>query len=65
MKNDEAFIRARVLYSTQIGYFALEVHDTLEKHGDYFYNYLLVHMGIELELAAMEAYIQRFKQSKK
>ncbi len=65
MKDDEAFIRARVLYFTQIGYFALEVHDTLEKRGEYLYNYLLVHMGFEPDMATMESYIRRVKKYEK
>lgn len=65
MKDEEAFIRARVLYFTQIGYFALEVHDTLEKRGEYLYNYLLVHMGCEPDKESMEAYIRRYRKNEK
>ncbi len=59
--DEEAFIRARVLYFTQIGYFALEVHDTQEKRGEYLYNYLLVHTGSEPDKDAMEAYQRRYR----
>lgn len=61
IKDEEAFIRARVLYFTQIGYFALEMHDTQEKRGEYLYNYLLVHIGSEPDKDAMEAYTRRYK----
>lgn len=61
IKDEEAFIRARVLYFTQIGYFALEVHDTQEKRGEYLYNYLLVHMGFEPDADAIQAYLRRFR----
>lgn len=60
---EEAFIRARVLYFTQIGYFALEVHDSQEKRGEYLFNYLLVHMGSEPDRDAIEAYVQRYRAS--
>ncbi|MEO9338855.1 TetR/AcrR family transcriptional regulator [Mesorhizobium sp. SB112] len=64
IKEEEAFIRARVLYFTQIGYFALDVHDTLEKRDEYLYNYLLVHMGFQPDIGAIEAYTRRFRKSK-
>ena len=63
VKDDEAFIRARVLYFTQIGYFALEVHDSQEKRGEYLRNYLLVHMGFEPDEAAIEAYVKRYRSA--
>lgn len=63
IEGEEAFIRARVLYFTQIGYFALDVHDTQEKRGEYLYNYLLVHMGSEPDREAMDAYQRRYRAS--
>ena len=61
IEEEEAFIRARVLYFTQIGYFALDVHDTQEKRGEYLYNYLLVHMGSEPDKDSIEAYVRRYR----
>lgn len=56
---DEAFIRARVLYFTQIGYFALDVREPMKARGEYLRNYLLVHIGSEPDAEAMDAYMRR------
>ncbi|WP_411036947.1 TetR/AcrR family transcriptional regulator [Shinella sp. BYT-45] len=61
MKDGEAFIRARVLYFTQVGYFALEVRESLETRTKHLRNYLLAHMGSEPDESALEAYIRRIE----
>lgn len=42
---DEAFVRARVLYYMQIGYYALELHEPLEQRLSYLHGYLLSFTG--------------------
>ena len=52
----EAFIRARVIYFTQIGYYALEVKETLAERLGYFESYYLSFTGRSLAPAAAAAY---------
>lgn len=65
LPDEEAFIRARVLYFTQIGYFALEVRETLDVRIRHLRNYLRVHMGFEPDEGALEAYIRRIESLKR
>ncbi|WP_119388127.1 TetR/AcrR family transcriptional regulator [Taklimakanibacter lacteus] len=55
----EAFIRARVIYFTQIGYYALEVKETLAERLDYLESYYLSFTGRTIDPAAAEAYRRR------
>ena len=45
----EAFIRARILYFTQVGYYALDVHETLAKRTSYAAAYIKGFTGLELD----------------
>lgn len=59
----DAFIRARVLYFTQIGYYALEVTEPVEARKAYAAPYLRGFSGVEPEpedLVEFEAFVDRF-----
>ena len=59
----DAFIRARVLYFTQIGYYALEVTEPVEARKAYAAPYLWGFSGVEPEpedLVEFEAFVDRF-----
>lgn len=64
VEDEEAFIRARVLYFTQVGYFALEVRESLEIRTKHLRNYLLAHIGSEPDEQALEAYIRHVESLK-
>jgi AcrR family transcriptional regulator len=53
---EEAFTRARVLYLTQIGHYALEVQDTPEVRMSHLRSYLLTFTGNEPDPRDMEAF---------
>ena len=55
----EAFIRARVIYFTQIGYYALEVKETLAERLGYLESYYLSFTGRSLDPAVAAAYRRR------
>jgi AcrR family transcriptional regulator len=60
----DAFIRARVLYFTQIGYYALEVTEPVEARMAYAAPYLRGFSGVEPEpedLIEFEAFVDRFR----
>ena len=52
----EAFIRARIIYFTQVGYYALDVQETMDERFDYLKAYYRSFTGEELDPAAAEAY---------
>ncbi len=61
---EEAFIRARVLYFTQIGHYTLEVQDSLVMRLMHLRSYLLTFTGAEpnpKEIAAFEAFCAKFQ----
>lgn len=58
-KETEAFIRARVLYFTQIGYYALDVKETLRQRRSYLVPYLKSFTGQEPRPAEIEAFLKR------
>ena len=45
----EAFIRARILYFTQVGYYALEVRESLAERLGYAESYIKGFTGLDLE----------------
>jgi hypothetical protein len=55
----EAFIRARVIYFTQIGYYALAVKETLAQRLGYLESYYLSFTGRVIDPAAAAAYRRR------
>jgi AcrR family transcriptional regulator len=57
----EAFIRARILYFTQVGYYALEVRESLARRIGYVEAYVKGFTGLELEPARVAAYRKRFR----
>lgn len=57
----EAFIRARILYFTQVGYYALEVRESLARRIGYVEAYVKGFTGLELEPARVAAYGKRFR----
>lgn len=55
----EAFIRARVLYFTQVGYYALDVKETLRQRRSYLAPYLKSFTGHDPRPAEIEAFLKR------
>ncbi len=58
---DEAFIRARVLYYMQIGYYSLDIQEPMETRMAYIANYLRVFTGLEptdAEIADFQAFLR-------
>jgi AcrR family transcriptional regulator len=53
----EAFVRARVLYFMQIGYYALELGESLETRLDYAADYVAAYTGVDPDPAAVAAYV--------
>ncbi len=53
---DEAFVRARVLYFMQIGYYALEIEETLEQRLRYTAEYVFGFTGVQPEAADVERF---------
>ena len=60
----EAFIRARILYFTQVGYYALEVRESLARRIGYVEAYSKGFTGLELAPARVAAYRKRFRARK-
>lgn len=55
----EAFIRARILYYMQIGYFALDVNEPLKRRMSYLHEYLLGFTGVAPSRRAINAFLGR------
>lgn len=55
----EAFIRARIIYFTQVGYYALDVQETMDERFDYLAAYHRGFTGQELDPVTAEAYRQK------
>ncbi len=58
----DAFIRARVLYFMQIGYYALELGETIETRMQYIGDYLRSFTGKEPEAADVDNYVMRLRE---
>ena len=58
----EAFIRARVIYFAQIGFYALDVHEDLETRLSYTDAYYLSFTGKALQAKRAEAFKQHVRQ---
>ena len=56
--HEEALVRARVLYFTQIGHYTLEVREPLEMRLSHLRSYLLTFIGVEPDPKEMEAFVQ-------
>lgn len=56
--HDEALVRARVLYFTQIGHYTLEVREPLDLRLSRLRSYLLTFIGSEPDAREMEAFIR-------
>ncbi len=56
----EAFIRARILYFTQVGYYALGIEETLVQRFSYLEPYFEGFTGRQLDPAAAKAYRAKF-----
>ena len=55
----DAFIRARILYFTQVGYYALEVRESLAERVGYAKSYIKGFTGLDLEPARVRAFRRR------
>jgi hypothetical protein len=58
-EDEDAFVRARVLYYMQIGYYALDLRETLETRLNLTPRYLKAFTGVDpnqAEIAALRAY---------
>lgn len=53
---DDAFVRARVLYFMQIGYYSLELRETMETRMDYLTDYLRSFTGVEATTGDLESF---------
>jgi hypothetical protein len=58
-RKGEAFIRARILYYMQIGYFALEVREPMKQRMNYIRDYLIGFTGVVPPREAVEAFTRR------
>lgn len=56
---EEAFIRARVIYFTQVGYYALDMKEPLTRRLGFLESYYLSFTGRSIDPAAAEAYRRR------
>jgi AcrR family transcriptional regulator len=59
----EAFIRARILYFTQVGYYALEVRESLARRIGYVEAYIKGFTGLDLNPARAAVYRRRFHRA--
>lgn len=57
----EAFIRARILYNMQVGYYEANIREPLDVRVDYSTEYIAVFTGLELSEERKEAYRRRFQ----
>ncbi len=55
----DAFVRARVLYFSQIGYYALDLGESLESRLSYAGDYVAAYTGSTPDQAAVSAYVER------
>jgi AcrR family transcriptional regulator len=55
----DAFVRARVLYFSQIGYYALDLGESLESRLSYAGDYVAAYTGATPDRAAVSAYVER------
>ena len=55
----EAFVRARIIYFTQVSYFALRVSETIEERVGYLSAYFLSFTGKEINAGTAERFRQR------
>lgn len=58
-RRKEAFIRARILYYMQIGYFALGVRETLRQRMGYIHDYVAGFTGVVPSRRAVAAFVSR------
>lgn len=58
----EAFIRARVIYFTQLSYYALRIDDPMPVRESYLTAYFTAFTGRELDDAAAQAFLRKFRQ---
>lgn len=61
----EGFIRARVFYFTQIGYYALDLQEPIANRTAYLAAYVKTATGVEPEPELIEAYLKRFYAGKR
>jgi AcrR family transcriptional regulator len=59
-RDKEAFIRARVLYFMQIGYYSLDLEEPLDTRLSYITDYLRVFTGQEVEVRDVSWFIKEF-----
>ena len=59
----EAFIRARILYFTQVGYYALDVRESLARRIGYVEAYIKGFTGLDLDPARAAVYRRRFRRA--
>lgn len=62
---NEAFIRARVIYFTQLSYYSLDVSEPSEKRLSYLSEYFKCFTGREIDPATKEAFTERFIEMQK
>ena len=55
-EDGDAFVRARVLYYMQIGYYALELHEPIETRLNLTPHYLKAFTGVDPNQAEIEAF---------
>ncbi|MGI9500757.1 MAG: hypothetical protein ACR2P3_12000, partial [Geminicoccaceae bacterium] len=60
----EAFIRARVIYFTQLSYYALDVDEPPQQRFGYLNAYFRTFTGRDISVAAAEAFRQRMLQGR-
>lgn len=58
----EAFIRARILYYMQIGYFALDLRETMSQRLSYIYDYLIGFTGVTPSRKTVNAFCRRARR---
>ncbi len=63
-KQPEAFIRARILYFTQVGYYALDIQETMDERSHYLEAYYRGFTGMELDPEIGEAYLRKHSAGK-
>jgi AcrR family transcriptional regulator len=56
---NEAFIRARILYYMQIGYFALDLRESMPRRMTYIHDYLIGFTGVVPSRKAVSAFCRR------
>jgi len=61
----EGFIRARVFYFTQIGYYALDLQEPIASRTAYLAAYVKTATGVEPKADLIESYLKRFYDGKR